>query len=193
LSRRDHSFLEAPPGLAAEICRRVPPDARRLLVVGLAAGEAAARLRRDRPALRIRSAEITELEVLRRTEKRYDVLLLAGVVTEVADPFDVLASAAELALPGARLIVTAPSASCAPLVEALIGGRWPPAPLRWLTRASLRELLEESGLLRVAVEPVSGAAVSAPFLAALGQAGIAFQEEELVPLHWIATGESPAP
>jgi hypothetical protein len=133
------------------------------------------------------------MDKLRRGAERFDVLVFAGVLTEVTDPIGVLEAGALLAEPGGRVIATAPNASCAGLVEALIGGRWPPAPLRWLTRASLQEVLEESGFIEVAVDPVPSETGSTSFFAVLREAGIAYCREEMEPLHWIATGKAPAP
>jgi hypothetical protein len=92
------------------------------------------------------------------------------------------------------VIASVPNAASAPVVEGLIAGRFDPVGagpedaghLRWFTRRSLRELLEESGFSVASVEavPLPG---DTGLPAQLAGAGIAFEIGELGAIQWIAT------
>jgi SAM-dependent methyltransferase len=202
-------------GIREEVLDRIPPGARRLLDVGCGGAETAAEARRRFPGLRAEGIDvegadaessrsrldafhsgdaITVLRSLARRSARFDVVLLADVLEHCEDPFLVLEEVRSVCAPGATLVVSIPNAAAAPIVGDLIVGRFDPVGagpedaghLRWLTRRSLRELLEESGFPVLSLE-----AIPVPrdtrLAERLRQAGLRYDPEELSAIQWIAT------
>ena len=202
-------------GVREEVLARIPAGARRLLDVGCGGGETAAEAKRRFPGLRSEGIDVAGEEAetsrsrldafhsgeavavlrsLARRRERFDVLLLADVLEHCEDPFLVLEEARTVCAPGAVLVVSVPNAAAAPVVDDLITGRFDPVGagpedaghLRWFTRRSLRELLEESGFEVRTLE-----AIPAPretgLSARLERAGIACDPDELAAIQWIAT------
>jgi SAM-dependent methyltransferase len=202
-------------GIREEILSRIPLSARRLLDIGCGGGETAAEARKRVPGLRAEGIDLggspsdacrPELDafhhgeaigVLRAMAARretFDVLLLADVLEHCEDPFLVLEAAREVCAPGASVIVSVPNVASAVVVEDFIAGRFDPVGagpedaghLRWFTRRSLRELLEESGFSVASVEamPLPG---DTALPGRLAGAGIAFEPGELAAIQWVAT------
>ena len=199
-----------------DVVRRVPAGARRLLDVGCGAGTASAALKTDRPGLTVEGVErhpaaaalarkrldrVHEGEagaVLRRlvaAGERYDAFLLANVLERLTDPFDLLALAGRLAAPGAALIASVPNVGHVSLTRDLLRGRFDPVPagladaghLRWFTRRSLAEAVEEAGWSVEAVEAAPGAPAEGAedFLAGLRDFP-GLDKESLLAYQWIA-------
>jgi len=61
--------------------------------------------------------------------------------------------------------------------------------LRWFTRRTLRELLDETGFSAVAIDPLP-APRDDGFGRRLAAAGVAFDPEELGAIQWVATARS---
>jgi SAM-dependent methyltransferase len=202
-------------GIREEILARIPPSARRLLDVGCGGGETAAAARKRVGGLRAEGIDregapsdacrpeldafhsgdaIAVLRAMAARSETFDVLLFADVLEHCEDPFLVLQAAREVCAPGASVIASVPNAASAPVVEGLIAGRFDPVGagpedaghLRWFTRRSLSELLEESGFSVASVEamPLPG---DTGLPARLAGAGIAFETGELGAIQWIAT------
>jgi len=202
-------------GIREEVLDRIPPGARRLLDVGCGGAETAAEAKRRFPGLRAEGIDVegadpgtcrsrldafhsgdavAVLGSLARRSDRFDVVLLADVLEHCEDPFLVLEGVRSVCARDATLVVSIPNAAAAPIVGDLIAGRFDPVGagpedaghLRWFTRRSLRELLEESGFPVLSIEaiPVPG---GTPLSGWLRQADIPHDPEELAAIQWIAT------
>lgn len=169
-----------------EVVRRVPAGAGRLLDVGCGGGVVGAALKRDHPGLAVEGVERDEAAAARASARldrvhrgdalealalldpageRYDVFVFADVLEHLPDPIEALALARRLASPGACLVASVPNAGHLSLVRDLARGRFDPVPagladashLRWFTRRSLAEALEEAGWSVSSVESEAGA------------------------------------
>lgn len=169
-----------------EVIRLLPPAVARLLDVGCASGEAGAAVRRVRPAVVVTGIErepeaaerarsrldrviegeaLAALAELARAGERFDAFLFADVLEHLEDPIGALGVARELAMPGATLVASVPNVGHLSLVRDLVLGRFDPLPagladaghLRWFTRASLGDALEEAGWRAVSIDPFPGA------------------------------------
>jgi 2-polyprenyl-3-methyl-5-hydroxy-6-metoxy-1,4-benzoquinol methylase len=169
-----------------EITRRVPPDRRRLLDVGCGAGGTSAALKRRSRDLHVTAVEkdgrlavrarerldrvlagdaLESLATLVRGGESFDAFLFADVLEHLEDPFRALSLARSLATPGATLVASVPNAGHLSLVRDLLFGRFDPVPagladaghLRWFTRASLEEMVSETGWKISAIESCPGA------------------------------------
>jgi SAM-dependent methyltransferase len=201
-------------GIRAEILARIPPGAGRLLDVGCGGGETAVEAKRLHRGLTAEGVDrdggprdfsrgeldafhsgeaLAALGALAARGETFDVLLFADVLEHCEDPFLVLEAGRRLCAPGATVIVSVPNAAAAPIVEDLVRGRFDPVGagpedaghLRWFTRRSLRELLEESGFGLVSLEGAPLPAESG-FSGRLAGAGLAFDPLELSSVQWIA-------
>ena len=204
-------------GARQEIVSRIPPATRRLLDVGCGTGETAAAakrttgarvegIERDRrlaEAARPRLDAVHDgdaLDVLCAIAARgeeFDAFLFADVLEHCRDPHAVLDAARGVASPGATVIVSVPNAAGAPILADLVAGRFDPVPagpedaghLRWFTRRTLRELLDETGFSVVAIDPLPLPRDDG-FGRRLAAAGVAFDPEELGAIQWVATARS---
>ena len=199
-----------------EVTRHIPAGARRLLDVGCGAGGSSAGLRRRAAGLNVvgiesdrTSAERARgeldrvllgdaprvLEDLAGEGRTFDAFLFADLLEHLEDPIRALSLARALALPGATLVVSVPNAGHLSLVRDLVLGRFDPLPagladaghLRWFTRASLAEALDEAGWQAVSIESWPGAepSGSAEFLASLTD-WPDLDRESLMTYQWIA-------
>lgn len=216
-------FEESPGGDRADVTRRFPPGIRRLLDVGCGSGEAAAALCRSRPGLvttgierdpataalaRQRLADVREGDArtalfrLAEAGERFDALLFADVLEHFDDPIGILGLARQLAFPEATLVASVPNVGHLSLVRDLLLGRFDPLPagladsghLRWFTRTSLAEALEEAGWKDVTVEAASGApAPGAEEFLRLAGAWAGADRESLTTYQWIAVARPASP
>lgn len=174
-------------GERPEVVHRFPAGIRRLLDVGCGSGEASSALRRTNPELSITGIERqpaaaakaravldrvitadarTALAGLADEEVRFDAFLFADVLEHLEDPIGVLSLARRLALSGATLVASVPNVGHLSLVRDLVRGRFDPVPagladaghLRWFTRSSLEDALDEAGWRVLSVESLPGAA-----------------------------------
>jgi SAM-dependent methyltransferase len=209
------SELERP-----ELTRRLPDGALRVLDVGCGAGGAIAGARGRRPGWAVTGIErdpglaslargrcdrVLEgdlrrvLPELARSGERFDAIVFADVLEHLADPFSALRQARALAGPGAVLLVSVPNAGHLSLVRDLLCGRFDPVPagladaghLRWFTRASLFEAIEEGGWRVEGVEAEPGAPAPDPgaFLA-MAAAWPDCDRESLSTYQWVALGKA---
>ena len=207
-------------GAREEILALVPAAARRLLDIGCGAGETAGEARRRVPGLHATGidrhpelgkaargrlddfADGDALDALARLEARqvrFDSIILADVLEHAPDPYILLKAALRVAEPGATVIVSVPNASCIPVLEDLLAGRFDPigagvedvGHLRWFTRRLLGELLEASGLIDVRIQPVPAPTDGSRFLERLRTSGIPHREDELTAIQWLATATAP--
>lgn len=197
-----------------EIVARIPREVSRLLDVGCGSGETGAAAAAANPGLAVEGIDRREIDSPARARlsafhsgdarcvmremaargERFDGFLFADVLEHVEDPFALLEAARAIAKPEAALVVSVPNAASAAIVGDLIAGRFDPVPsgpedaghLRWFTRASLIELLEESGCRAIAVSPGPGRA-SGRIAEQIASVGIACDPAELSTLQWIAT------
>lgn len=199
-----------------EITRHIPAGARRLLDVGCGAGGSSAALRRRIEGLRVVGIEC-DPESAERARGRldrillgdapraladlaaeglaFDAFLFADVLEHLEDPVAALCLARALAAPGATLVASVPNAGHLSLVRDLVQGRFDPVPagladaghLRWFTRASLAEALEEAGWRAGSIESWTGvpASRSLGFLAGLSD-WPGLDRESLMTYQWIA-------
>lgn len=181
------TFGEEPgaAGERPEVIGLLPAGIRRLLDVGCAAGEAGAAARRGH-AVEVTGIErdpvaaerargrldrvlegeaLTALGEMLRAGERFDAFLFADVLEHLDDPIGALALARGLATREATLVASVPNVGHLSLVRDLVLGRFDPVPagladaghLRWFTRASLGDALEEAGWLPVSIEAARGA------------------------------------
>ena len=202
----------------SEIVARIPKTARRLLDIGCGSGETAAAAARAIPGLAAvgidrrdsraparsrlagfhRGDALEVMEGLASRGERFDAFLFADVLEHAEDPPALLAAARAIADPAAALVVSVPNAASAALVGDLLAGRFDPAAagpedaghLRWFTRASLVELLEESGCSGIAVVPGPMSA-SGDLAERFARAGVPYDPAQLAPIQWIATARFP--
>jgi SAM-dependent methyltransferase len=216
-------FPDSAGGDRADVTGRFPPGIRRILDVGCGSGDAAAALCRSRPGLaatgierdptraalaRQRLADVREgdamaaLSRLAEAGERFDALLFADVLEHFDDPIHILGLARELASPDATLVASVPNVGHLSLVRDLVLGRFDPLPagladaghLRWFTRASLAEALDEAGWKDVTIDPVAGAPAPGAeefFRRAEGWEGA--DCESLKTYQWIAVARAGSP
>ncbi len=202
-------------GAREEILARIPAGARRLIDVGCGAGETAAAARRRHPGLRVEGIErdprlaalaraaldvvhegdaLEMLRALGARRERFDVLVFADSIEHFRDPFETLEAAREIAAPGATLVVSVPNAGAAAIVSDLLRGRFDPVGagpedaghLRWLTRRSLEELLEETGFEDFRADPLPHPGENG-LAEELARAGVRADAASLGAIQWIAT------
>lgn len=184
------SFEEG-AGERPEVIRLLPPAVGRLLDVGCGGGEAGAAVRRACPAVVVTGIEqepaaaerarsrldrviegeaLAALAELARVGERFDAFLFADVLEHLEDPIGALGLARELATPDATLVASVPNVGHLSLVRDLVLGRFDPLPagladaghLRWFTRSSLEDALDEGGWRAVSIDPLAGAPPPAP-------------------------------
>lgn len=199
-----------------EITRHVPAGSRRLLDVGCGAGGSSAGLKGRAEGLEVWGIENDRaqaerargkldrvlvgdaarvLEDLAGEGRTFDAFLFADVLEHLDDPVRALSLAKSLATPGATLVASVPNAGHLSLVRDLVEGRFDPVPagladaghLRWFTKTSLGEALEEAGWRLLSIEPWPGAPASdfAGFLGALSD-WPDLDRESLMTYQWIA-------
>jgi SAM-dependent methyltransferase len=203
-----------------EVIRLLPPAVRRLLDVGCGSGEAGGAVRR-RPApvevtgveqdhaaaerARARLDQVIEGEALAvladlaRAGERFDAFLFADVLEHLDDSIGALALARELATPEATLVASVPNVGHLSLVRDLVLGRFDPLPagltdaghLRWFTRASLGDALEEAGWRPVSIEASPGAPPpdAEPFLD-FAAAWAGPHRDDLLAYQWLAVART---
>lgn len=184
--------------------RHVPASARRLLNVGSGAVAAAAPLLRERPGLEAMAVEVNPGAVLSRladSGERFDAFVFADVLEHQDDPVGLLGLARRIAEPSAVLVVSVPNVGHISLVRDLVQGLFHPvaaglgraAPLRWFTRHSLAEALEEAGWTVQSIEGATGApARDADSFLALLSDWPDCDRESLATYQWIAAARADA-
>lgn len=204
-----------------DVARHLPAEIRRLLDVGFGSGAVSLGLRRARPGLAVTGIErrspaaaaarprfdrVIEgdaagaLAGLVAEGARFDGFLFADVLEHLEDPIGALALARALADPGATLVASVPNVAHVSIVRDLVRGRFDPLPaglpdaghLRWFTRSSLEDALEEAGWRTMHVEGLAGA--PAPDAGEfLDRAIRAFSEADRVALttyQWVAVARA---
>jgi 2-polyprenyl-3-methyl-5-hydroxy-6-metoxy-1,4-benzoquinol methylase len=126
--------------------------------------------------------------------ERFDAFLLGDVLEHTADPVAVLAAAREAASPDAVLVASVPNVGHVSVVRDLVLGRFDPVPaglmdaghLRWFTRQSLEDALDEAGWKVETIEGSTGATApaSASFRSSL--AALESETSALDVYQWIA-------
>jgi SAM-dependent methyltransferase len=137
------------------------------------------------------------LPVLEREGERFDAIVFADVLEHLDDPVAALTAARRVAAAGARLLVSVPNVGHLSIARDLVAGRFDPIPagltdarhLRWFTRLSLEEALQEAGWRDVTIEGEAGApAPDASGFLALASAWPDCDRESLATYQWIAAG-----
>jgi SAM-dependent methyltransferase len=216
-------FEESPGGDRADVTRLFPANVRRLLDVGCGTGVAAAALCRMRPGLAATGIErdprasalarkrlpdvregdaATVLSDLAAAGERFDALLFADALEHFEDPVRILGLARAVASGDATLVASVPNVGHLSLVRDLVLGRFDPLPagladsghLRWFTRASLSEALEEAGWTDVAVHASPGAAApDADEFLRRAEKWAGAERESLTTYQWIAVAHPALP
>ena len=145
---------------------------------------------------------MTELSRLAAAGDRFDALLFADVLEHFDDPIRILELGRDLALPGATLVASVPNVGHLSLVRDLVLGRFDPLPagladsghLRWFTRTSLTEALEEAGWTDVTIEAQESVpAPGAEEFLRWARAWPGSDVESLTTYQWIALARSASP
>ena len=209
-------FEDASRGERPELTRHFPPGIRRLLDVSCGAGGSSAALRGRTKGLQVTGVEkdsesarlargsldrVIEgdapriLEDLVREGEMFDAFLFADALERLDDPVGLLSRARTLAAPAATMVASVSNAGQLSLARDLVLGRFDPVPaglidegrLRWFTKASFAEALEEAGWRVVSIEPWAGipAPLAAEFLDRLS-AFPGLDRASLATSRWIA-------
>lgn len=205
-----------------EVTRHLPARMRSLLDVGCGAGAASAAVKARLPGLAVTGIERNPgaadrartlldhvlctdaaegLARLANEGGRFDAFLFADVLEHLEDPIGALSVARRLSEPGARLVASVPNVGHLSLVRDLICGRFDPVPagladaghLRWFTRRTIADALEEAGWQSISVAPLAGAAApdADAFLSLVAdEAGTDL--ESLSTYQWVAVADSAA-
>jgi SAM-dependent methyltransferase len=159
-----------------EVAELVPPECRRVLDVGCAAGQLGALLRarghyvagielspnaaeQARHLLDHVEVRDVEAEGFPFEPESFDAILFADVLEHLVDPWRVLREAASLLVPGGRVIASIPNLQNAAVLRRLIRGRWQYRErgitdfghLRFFTLHTIRHLFQQAGLRLVHV------------------------------------------
>ncbi len=207
----------------AELTRCLPEGALRILDIGCGSGGAIAGAKLRRPEWRVTGIEIdsrraararsrcdrvfegdlrTVLPDLAAAGEVFDVLVFADILEHLDDPIAALAEARRLIVPGGTVLVSVPNAGHLSVVRDLLFGRFDPLPagltdvghLRWFTRGSLEDALEEAGWRLASMEAHPGALISTAdeFLEAVGQ-WPGLDRRSLGTYQWIAVARAAPP
>jgi SAM-dependent methyltransferase len=203
-----------------EVVCHLPDRIHCLLDVGCGTGETSAAILRTSPGVSITGIERNAAYAKRARERldrviprdatralrdlveegaRFDAFLFADVLEHLEGPIDALTLARGLAVPGATLVASVPNAAHLSLVRDLVAGRFDPVPagladaghLRWFTRSSLEEALDEAGWRTVGVTSLPGAPAPdvEPFLDFV--AGFPeFDRDALATYQWVAVARA---
>jgi 2-polyprenyl-3-methyl-5-hydroxy-6-metoxy-1,4-benzoquinol methylase len=205
-----------------EILEALPKGAARLLDVGCGAAATSAafaarnpgtevtgierdpvRARRARALLhRVMQGDAIEvLDRLGRAGERFDAILFADVLEHLEDPVRALSLARTTASAGAVLVISVPNVGHLSVVRDLLVGRFDPVPagladaghLRWFTRSSLREFLNEAGWQVASTLAVPGApAPSAPQFLDHFSGWETLDRQSLGTYQWVVTARAAA-
>jgi len=204
------------PELTRRLAQRLGSRGARILDVGCGAGGGIGAARERHPAwvvtgierdpslaqkARTRCSRVIEADLveaiprLAAAGERFDAIVLADVVEHLEDPIAALASVRDVAADGSMLLASVPNAGHLSIVRDLLCGRFDPVPaglcdaghLRWLTRGSLRDWLEEAGWRVESIEGERGApAPDAEEFLRLASAWPEADQESLRTYQWIA-------
>lgn len=139
------------------------------------------------------------LPVLAAEGSRFDAVVFADVLEHLDDPIAALSAGRSLAAAGGLLLAVVPNVGHLSLVRDLLLGRHDPVPaglcdaghLRWFTKTSLAEAIEEAGWEGVAIEGAPGAPApdAGPFLE-LAAGWPDADRVSLATYQWIATARA---
>lgn len=186
-----------------DLLARVPLEARAVLDVGCGAGGLGRALRERGSTARLFGIE-PDAALAAHAERHYDevyridveaagaplaegsldVLVYGDVLEHLRDPWGVLKRDAALIAPGGMLLVCVPNIEHWSFAARLLAGQWRYEPmglfdrthLRWFTRQSMQQAIEQAGLRPVEVAPrifdrdraTAFARAAAPMLQAMG-------------------------
>jgi 2-polyprenyl-3-methyl-5-hydroxy-6-metoxy-1,4-benzoquinol methylase len=165
-----------------DLQRHIPRAARRILDLGCCTGTLGAALKRRQDATvvgveldaayaaearaRLDRVVVSDVELFLKGpppgEAPFDCLIAADILEHLVDPWQALARAADLLVPGATVVVSLPNIAYYGAVWRLVrGGRWPleevgvfdRTHLRWFTLDDGLAMLCEAGLRPIAIDP----------------------------------------
>ena len=146
------------------------------------------------------AGDLTEvLPRLAAAGERFDAFVFADVLEHLEDPVAALSGARRLASPEAVLVASVPNAGHTSVVRDLLLGRHDPVPaglcdaghLRWFTRFSLAEMIEEGGWHLETLDGEPGAPAPDPeAFSRLVAAWPDADRESLGTYQWIATARA---
>jgi 2-polyprenyl-3-methyl-5-hydroxy-6-metoxy-1,4-benzoquinol methylase len=130
-------------------------------VVGVEIDPDAAQLARTH-AVRVHVADLDTTPLSELEHDQFDVIMLCDVLEHLKRPQAVLADALGLLADGGRVVISVPNVAHIDVRVMLMRGDWEyqadgvldDTHLRWFTKASLREMLADAGLVAVELERV---------------------------------------
>jgi hypothetical protein len=147
----------------------------------------------------IRADASEALAALSKEGQLFDAFLFADILEHLEDPVEAMRLARTLASPGATLLASVPNAGHLSLVRDLLRGRFDPVPagladvghVRWFTRGSLGDMLQEAGWRVVSIEAEKGgAAPDAAEFESRVSSWPGLDRESLEAYQWIAVGRA---
>lgn len=202
----------------SELTRRLPGGSLEILDAGCGAGAGIAAAKARNPGWRVTGIErdpvlaararrrcdrVLEGDLMRilpelaRAGGPFGAIVFADVLEHLQDPVAALVAGRRVAAAQGMVLVSVPNVAHLSLARDLLAGRFDPVAagltdarhLRWFTRESLSEALEEAGWRGVSIEGEAGAPAPDPeeFLA-LAASWPDCDRESLMTYQWVAVG-----
>jgi 2-polyprenyl-3-methyl-5-hydroxy-6-metoxy-1,4-benzoquinol methylase len=202
-----------------DLLDRVATDARSVLEFGCGEAPLGAALKArqkcrvvgvelDREAAAIARKRIDDVyegdvrNIVQILDEQFDWIIGGDIVEHLDDPWSFLSDLRSLSKPGGHLLLSLPNIANASLIADLLQGRFDyvymgltcAGHLRFFTRRSIEEMLAIAGWTPVQIEPQTIAFTSqaTDLVTRLGNAGVAFNSEELLASGYYVTAQNPS-